>query len=172
MILFYRQKQSSEVFYEKGVLRNFTKITGKHLYQSLFFNKVTDLRPVTLLKKRHWHRCFPVNFAKFLYTFFTGHFLATASLWKSQTFWSLLDIQKQPPRGVLSERCSENMEPINRRTLMLKCNFNKVATQLLQYPYPLDLRLIFWITQELSYFWKSFLRLADGDCCTYSSLHV
>ena len=24
--------------------------------------------PATLLKKRHWHRCFPVNFAKFLRT--------------------------------------------------------------------------------------------------------
>ena len=29
-----------EVFCEKGVLRNFSKFTGKHLYQSLFFNKV------------------------------------------------------------------------------------------------------------------------------------
>ena len=25
----------------------------------------TGLRPATLLKKRLWHRCFPVNFAKF-----------------------------------------------------------------------------------------------------------
>ena len=32
------------------------------------FNKVAYLRPVTLLKKRLWHRCFPVNFAKFLRT--------------------------------------------------------------------------------------------------------
>ena len=32
-----------EVFCKKGVLRNFTKSTGKHLYQSL--------RPATLLKK-------------------------------------------------------------------------------------------------------------------------
>ena len=29
------------MFYTKGVLRNFTKLTGKHLCQSLFFNKVT-----------------------------------------------------------------------------------------------------------------------------------
>ena len=29
-------------------------------------NKVLDLRPATLLKKRLWHRCFPVNFVKFL----------------------------------------------------------------------------------------------------------
>ena len=32
----------------------------------LFFNKVAALRPETLLKKRLWHMCFPVNFAKFL----------------------------------------------------------------------------------------------------------
>ena len=30
---------------KKGVLRNFTKFTGKHLCQSLFFNKVAGLRP-------------------------------------------------------------------------------------------------------------------------------
>ena len=39
------------------------------------FNKVADLRPATLLKKRLWHRRFPVDFAKFLRTpFFTQHF--------------------------------------------------------------------------------------------------
>ena len=40
----------------KGVLRNFARFTGKHL---------CSLRPATLLKKRPWHRCFSVNFAKF-----------------------------------------------------------------------------------------------------------
>ena len=38
--------------------------------------------PATLLKKRLWHRCFPVNFAKFLTTpFFTEH-LWWLLLWK------------------------------------------------------------------------------------------
>ena len=32
------------------------------------FNKVAGLRPATLLKKRLWHRCFPVNFLKTLRT--------------------------------------------------------------------------------------------------------
>ena len=40
-----------EVFCKKGVLRNLTKLTRKHLFQSLFFHKVADLRPETLLKK-------------------------------------------------------------------------------------------------------------------------
>ena len=41
---------------KKGVLKNFAKFTEK--YQ--------QLRPATLLKKRIQHRCFSVNFAKFL----------------------------------------------------------------------------------------------------------
>ena len=52
---FLLQKQSPRGLLLKGVLRNFAKFTGKHLC----------LRPATLLKKRAWHRCFPVNFAKF-----------------------------------------------------------------------------------------------------------
>ena len=32
----------------------------------VFFNKVAGLRPATLLKKRLWHRCFPMNYVKFL----------------------------------------------------------------------------------------------------------
>ena len=55
------QKQLSEVFYKKGVLRNFVKLIGKHLCQSIFFNKTAGL-----VSKRPWHRCFPVNSAKFL----------------------------------------------------------------------------------------------------------
>ena len=54
------------MFYKKGFVKNFTKFTGKHLCQGLFFDKVVSLRPVTLLKKRLWHRCFLVNFAIFL----------------------------------------------------------------------------------------------------------
>ena len=53
-----------EVFCKKDVFRNFTKFTGKHLCQGAFFNKVAA---ATLLKKI-WHRCFPVNFVKFLKT--------------------------------------------------------------------------------------------------------
>ena len=52
----------------KGVLRNFSKFAEKNLCQRLIFNKVADLSPATLLKKRPWHRCFPVNFAEFLRT--------------------------------------------------------------------------------------------------------
>ena len=49
---------------KKGFLRDFTKFTGKHMCQSLFFNKVAGLRSASFLKKRLWHRSFPVNFEK------------------------------------------------------------------------------------------------------------
>ena len=50
-----------EVFCKKDILKKFAKFTGTHLCQSLFLNTVE--RPATLLKKRRWHRCFPVNLA-------------------------------------------------------------------------------------------------------------
>ena len=75
------KSRRSEVFSKKVVLRNFVKFTGKHLCQFLFLNKVVDMRPATLLKKRLWHRCFPVNFTKFLRTP-----LLTEHLW-----WLLLE---------------------------------------------------------------------------------
>ena len=61
-------RSSPEVFCKKGVLTNFTKFTGENLCQSLLFNKVAALRSATLLKKRLWHKCFPLNFARFLWT--------------------------------------------------------------------------------------------------------
>ena len=40
------------VFSKKVILKNFAKFTGKHLCQSVFFNKAAGLRSATLLKKR------------------------------------------------------------------------------------------------------------------------
>ena len=57
------------MFCKKGIIGNFAKFTGKQLWQSLFFDKVAGLRPATSLKKRLWHRRFPLNFVKFLNTF-------------------------------------------------------------------------------------------------------
>ena len=59
LLLFRSSHQRCSV--RKGVLRNFTKFTGKHLRRSPFFNKVAGTNPVALLKKRLWHRCFPVK---------------------------------------------------------------------------------------------------------------
>ena len=62
------RKSNSQKQSPAGVLRNFAKFTGKHLCQSPFFNEVAGFSPATLLKKRLWHRCSSVNFAKFLKT--------------------------------------------------------------------------------------------------------
>ena len=70
---------------KKDISRNFKKFTGKHLCQSLVFNKVA-----TLLKKKLRHRCFLANFVKFLRTPFyrkpSGYCFCPASttfdLWK------------------------------------------------------------------------------------------
>ena len=53
-----------EVFRKKGVLRNFAKVIGKHLCQSLFFNKVTGLRSVTLFKKETLKQVFSCEFCE------------------------------------------------------------------------------------------------------------
>ena len=49
--------------------------------------------------------------------------------WKPQNCIRI-PIQKQLRGGVLSKKCSENMQEIYRRTSMLNCDFNKVALQL------------------------------------------
>ena len=76
------QNQPSEKFSKKkGAFRNFEKFIGKH--------SGTGLLPATLLKKRLWHRCFPVNFAKFLRTpFLIEH-----------VWWLLLIINGQKKQG-------------------------------------------------------------------------
>ena len=97
------QKQPFPDVYKEDILKKFLKLTGKHLYRSLYLMK---LQPVLLLKKRHQHRCFRANFTIFLRTHFSqmlpwsGSFrilkpssmcryrnkdITTASLW--QYFW-------------------------------------------------------------------------------------
>ena len=72
-------KQPPEVFCKKGVFTNFTKFTGKKPVPEPLFNKVAGFIPATLLKKTLWHRCFPVNFMKFLKAFFVTEHLQWAA---------------------------------------------------------------------------------------------
>ena len=60
-MVMWKEERPPELFFKKGILRNFAKFTGKHLCLSLFFNKVAGP-------------------AKFLRTTFpTEHLRATAS---------------------------------------------------------------------------------------------
>ena len=56
------------------------------------------------------------------------------------TFYSS---QKQPSRGILRKKCSENMQQIYRRTPMPKYDFNKVAKHIRHGCSPLNLLHIF-----------------------------
>ena len=85
-----------QVFCKKGILKNFTKFTGKHLWQSLFFDKVAGLRTATLFKERLWHKCFPVNFVKFLRT----------SIFIEHLWWLFLLLINQHRRPVLKPVCN------------------------------------------------------------------
>ena len=68
------------MFYKIGILENFAKFTAKHLWKSVFFNKVLGLRTATLYKKKTLERVFPVNLAKFCKnTVITEHLRVTAS---------------------------------------------------------------------------------------------
>ena len=64
-ILRGRIEAVAEVFYKKGVRKNFVKLTRQGLCRSLFFHEVAGFHPTTLLKTIPLHRCLLVNFAKF-----------------------------------------------------------------------------------------------------------
>ena len=131
-----------------------------------------------LLKKGLSHRCFSVNFAKFLRTptlsNISGQLLLLQGFCgypRNSNFSCLFEnlllglfrtvrhkkysekdvyvdggflcnypihafdgksVQKQPPKGVLSKRCSENMQQIYMRTTMPTCDFNKVASNFIE----------------------------------------
>ena len=62
--LFFCIRRGHRMYVKRGVLRNFSKFTGKHLGQSLFFNKVTGLEFCKISKN----------------TFSTEHLLTNASV--------------------------------------------------------------------------------------------
>ena len=79
------EKQPLEVFCKKSVLKHFTNFKGKHLCWS--WRK--HLQACNFIKKRLWHRCFPINIAKFL-----EHLLSRTStndfFWPSDCFSLML----------------------------------------------------------------------------------
>ena len=59
----------------RGSIRQGTVLRGSFFYLSdangavlVSLLSILNMRPATLLKKKLWHRCFPVNFVKFLRT--------------------------------------------------------------------------------------------------------
>ena len=65
----------------KGVLRNFAEVTGKHLSQSLFFNKVAGLA-WNLIEKETLEQVISCDFWEISKNiFFTEHIRMSASVW-------------------------------------------------------------------------------------------
>ena len=69
----------------KGVLRNFTKFTIKHFCQSLFLDKISGDRPVTLVKKDSGTGVFLWIFVKFLIIPFLQNTFGWLLLWCRKT---------------------------------------------------------------------------------------
>ena len=70
---FFLEAVAPQMLCNKGVLKNFSKLTGKQLCQSLSFNKAAGYA-CDFIKKSIWHRCFPANFLKLLSTaYFIEH---------------------------------------------------------------------------------------------------
>ena len=67
------------------------------------------------------------NHSKKIIKYINRDLLLTADWIRLKKLSFNVSIQKQPSRGVLRKGCYENMQQIYRRTLMPKCNFNKVA---------------------------------------------
>ena len=61
------KKQPQVGFSKKGVLKKSHKIHQKTPMSESYFNRVSGLRDVTLLKKKFQHRCVQANVMKFLF---------------------------------------------------------------------------------------------------------
>ena len=74
-----KQNQLLEVFYKKGVLIIFAKFTGKHLCQSLFFNKVAGVSLQLYSKRDFDTNVFLWILRIFKNTYFKEHLRTTVS---------------------------------------------------------------------------------------------
>ena len=60
----------SKLFFKIGALKNFAIFYNKTPLLESFVNKFAVLKACNFIKKRHQHKCFPVNIAKLSKTAF------------------------------------------------------------------------------------------------------
>ena len=94
----YRSSRS-EVFCKKGVFKNVTKFTRKHLYQRFFFNKVAGFQPATLFKETPVQMFFCEFCDYFKSTFFVEHLWMATSVDKQK--WNQNFQTKTSKRSIL-----------------------------------------------------------------------
>ena len=112
LTLFRSSRQMYSV--RNDVLLNFTKFTGKHLYQR------PGLRPATILKKRLWHRCFPVNFEKFLRAPFLQNPSRRLFLTFNRCWFKKPSLLMTSFHCVISNFEKKNCSIVNKRLSLLK----------------------------------------------------
>ena len=74
-----RSNSRSQIFCKIDALKNLAISTGKHLCWKFCF--------ISLIKKRHQHRCFPVNIAKCLSTTFYIEYNPLIMLFRNVMWW-------------------------------------------------------------------------------------
>ena len=80
------EKQTLECSVRKGVLGNFEKFAGKHLRQSLFFNKIAGLNSATSIKKEALVQVFSCEFYEISKkTFFKARTVASVLILYDET---------------------------------------------------------------------------------------
>ena len=107
-----RHLEKHEKILRRKKLKKFRKLTKSN--EILFFECVGNLTVMNFFLFKH-------QFLNFRNSF-VPNFEALHNLIHLNNFSDTNTIQKQPSRGVLRKRCSENMQQIYRRTPMLKCD--------------------------------------------------
>ena len=103
------------MFFKIGVPKTFAKFTGKHLYWNLFLIRLL-VSAFNFVKKRLCHRCFPVNFMKFL-----GTPPVAASEWWA--IWWHKPVT-HACKFTTSKFCSLKFYTIHKKTPVLESLFN------------------------------------------------
>ena len=94
--LYIFRSSGPEVVCKKAVLKNFAKFTAKHLYRTLFFNKIAGSKPSTLLQKKSLAHMFSYEFCKsFKSTFFHRTSPLASSVYSTSIFKVIRDILKR-----------------------------------------------------------------------------
>ena len=109
------QRCSTEI----GALKKVTKFTGKHLFQSLFFNNVTGLRPATLFKKKALAQVVSCDICEIFKSIF----------WQNTSGWLLLHRRVGSNRiAVSSNRFKWDIDCprrwiLNKDLIVIQCHF-------------------------------------------------
>ena len=78
----------------KSVLKNFVKLTGKHLNQSLFFNKVAGLQQQLCLKRNCGTGAYLLILRKLLKHYFIEQVLGTTFQLRRGNMWARASINQ------------------------------------------------------------------------------